>query len=129
LPQAGFDGLVAVVDDDLSVRRALERLFASVGVRCNAHESGIGFLESPALHEADCLLLDLHLPGMSGAEVLAEVQVAASKLPVILMTGRYEVDFAEKALSAGASAFLRKPFGEEELFAALREATGRSVDS
>ncbi len=128
MPQAGFDGLVAVVDDDLSVRRALERLFASVHIRCAAHESGLGFLESPALHDADCLLLDLHLPGMSGTEVLAEVRVAASKLPVILMTGRYEVDFADKALSAGASAFLRKPFGEEELFDAIKAATGQSLD-
>lgn len=121
-----FDGLVAVVDDDESVRRALERLMASVGVRCDTHGSGLHFLESPALHDVDCLILDLHLEGMSGPEVLAEVRVAASKLPVILMTGRYEVDFADKALAAGASAFLRKPFGEEELFEAVRAATGLS---
>jgi len=109
------------------VRRALERLLTSVGVRCDTHESGLEFLQSPALHDFDCLILDLHLPGMSGTEVLAEVRVAASKLPVILMTGRYEVDFAEKALSAGACGFLRKPFGEHELFDALKVATGQSV--
>jgi FixJ family two-component response regulator len=121
-----FEGFVAVVDDDESVRKALERLLASVGVRCDTHGTGLAFLESPALHDVDCLVLDLHLQGMSGTEVLAEVRVAASKLPVILMTGRYEVEFAEKALAAGASAFLRKPFGEEELFEAIKTATGMS---
>lgn len=122
-----FDGLVAIVDDDLSVRRALARLLTSVGVRNEVHGSGLEFLDSPALHDADCLLLDLHLAGMSGAEVLEGVRVTASKLPVILMTGRYGVDFAEKALGAGVSALLRKPFSEEELFDALAEATGKSV--
>jgi FixJ family two-component response regulator len=124
---SAFAGLVAVVDDDLSVRKALRRLLLSVGVQSVVHESGREFLASPALHEVDCLLLDVHMPGMSGLEVLAEVRVAATKLPVILMTGRYEVDFAERALDAGASAFLRKPFGETDLFAALLQATGRGV--
>jgi len=122
-----FVGVVAIVDDDRSVRRALRRLLLAVGVESVVHDSGTEFLASPMLHDVECLLLDVHMPGMSGMDVLAEVQVAATKLPVILMTGRYEVDFAERALSAGASAFLRKPFEENDLFAALAEATGRTV--
>jgi len=122
-----FEGLIAIVDDDVSVRQALERLLKSVGIVSESHGSGMDFLESPALHDADCLLLDLHLPGMSGTEVLGEIRVAASKIPVVLMTGRHEVDFGKKAMAAGASAFLRKPFGEEALFDALATATGKRV--
>ncbi len=122
-----FDGLVAIVDDDHSVGRALQRLLRSVGVRSVTHDSGPEFLASPKLHEVDCLLLDIHMPGMSGMEVLSAVRVAATKLPVVLMTGRYEADFEEMALAAGASAFLRKPFRAAELFAALGEATGRTI--
>lgn len=122
-----FDGAVAIVDDDPSVRRALARLFRSVGVEAVAHESGMEFLESRALHDVDCLVLDVHMPGMTGLEVLQEVRVAASKLPVVLMSGRYEADFEEQALAAGASAFLRKPFPDKDLFAAIAEATGELV--
>lgn len=122
-----FDGFVAVVDDDPSVRRALTRLLRSVGVAAAAHPSGLDFLESRALHDVDCLVLDVHMPGMTGLEVLEEVRVAASKLPVVLMTGRYESEFEERALSAGASALLRKPFSDAVLFAAITEATGESI--
>lgn len=126
-PEAPFQGLVAIVDDDRSAQRALKRLLSSVGVRCETHSSGLDFLESRALHDADCLILDLHLPGMTGSEVMQEVRVASSKLPVVLMTGRFEVDFAERAFAAGASAFLVKPFGEEELLEAIATAVGRGV--
>ena len=122
-----FDGPVAIVDDDLSVRRALTRLLRSIGVEARAYASGPDFLRSAALHDVDCLVLDVHMRTMSGIEVLDEVRVAASKLPVVLMTGRYEADFAHRALEAGASAFLRKPFSDEELFSAIGEATGERL--
>jgi FixJ family two-component response regulator len=122
-----FDGFVAVVDDDPSVRRALTRLLRSVGVPAAAHASGLDFLESRALHDVDCLVLDVHMPGMTGLEVLEEVRVAASKLPVVLMTGRYEAEFEERALAAGASALLRKPFSDAVFFAAITDATGESI--
>ena len=120
-----FAGIVAVVDDDESVRRALRRLLISHGVKVRVHGTGRDFLHSAVMHEVDCLILDVHMPGLSGMEVLDEVRTAASKLPVVLMTGRYDADFAERSLAAGASAFLRKPFGDAELFAAIRTATHR----
>jgi len=123
-----FDGFVAVVDDDPSVRRALTRLLGSVGVPCLTHDSGSEFLTSRKLHDFDCLILDVHMPRMSGIEVLKEIRVVASKLPVVLMTARHDVDFGEKALAAGASAFLRKPFTEEELFVAISKATGMVLE-
>lgn len=121
------DGVIAIVDDDVSVRRALDRLLRSVGLRTLVRDSGREFLESAQLHDVSCLVLDVHMPGMSGPEVLDEVRVAASKLPVVLMTGRYEVDFAQRAIGVGATAFLRKPFTDEELFQALERATGQTL--
>ena len=115
-------GRVAVVDDDASVRRALRRLLGTVGFQTILHDCGTDFLSSPAVHEVDCVLLDVHMPGMSGIEVLEEIRVAASKVPVVLMSARYEADFADKALNAGASSVLRKPFVEEELLAAMADA-------
>lgn len=116
-------GPIAIVDDDASVRRALARLLQAHGYATITHDSGREFLDSPRLHEVECLLLDMHMPGMSGMDVLEEVRVAATKLPVILMTGRYEVDFAQRSLDAGASAFLRKPFDEAGLLEAIEIAT------
>ncbi len=124
---ARFRGRVAIVDDDPSVRRALERLLRVMGIGAVAHHSGSAFLSSTGLHEVECLLLDVHMPGLSGMDVLDEIAVAVTKLPVVLMTGRYEVDFADRALSAGASGFLRKPFSEDELIEALEAATGQAI--
>ena len=115
---------IAIVDDDGSVRRALTRLLRAHGFATVTHDSGREFLRSSLLHQVDCLLLDVHMPGMSGMQVLEEVRVAATKLPVVLMTGRYEPDLAQRSLDAGASAFLRKPFDEAELVQAIRVATG-----
>ena len=116
-------GPIAIVDDDASVRKALARLLRAHGFDTVTHDSGREFLDSSTLHDVECLLLDVHMPRMSGIEVLEEVRVAATKLPVVLMTGRYEVDFAQRSLDAGASAFLRKPFDEAGLLEAINTAT------
>lgn len=98
-----------------------------MGIDYVTHASGRDFLDSRQLHEVECLVLDVHMPGLSGMEVLAEVRVAATKLAVILMTGRYDQGFADDAIAAGASVVLRKPFDETAFFAAIEEATGRPV--
>lgn len=115
---------LAIVDDDGSVRRALKRLLTASGFEIVTHDSGPEFLESRMLHEVECILLDVHMPRMSGIDVLAAVRDAATKVPVVLMSGRYESDFAERALEAGASAVLRKPFSEEDLLTGIALATG-----
>jgi two-component system response regulator FixJ len=117
-----LDGPIAIVDDDASVRTALRRLLLVHGISSVTHPSGPAFLDSKTLHDVECLILDIHMPGMSGLDVLEEVRVAATKLPVILMTGRYDADFARRSLDAGASAFLGKPFEEDELLRAIEVA-------
>ena len=123
MTDAALGGPIAIVDDDASVRRALARHLEAHGLEATTHASGSEFLASPELHDAECLLLDVHMPGLSGLEVLEAVREAATKLPVILMTGRYEVDFAQRSLDAGASAHLRKPFEEDALLEAIAVAT------
>ncbi len=113
------DRVVDIVDDDESVRRALWRLLNSVGVRSRTHGSARSYLEAADLNTADCLLLDLHLPEMSGIELLEHLREVAPTLHVICMTGRDEPEVEQRLASAGIRGCLRKPFDQAELFAAL----------
>lgn len=113
------DQLVNIVDDDASVRRALRRLLDSVGLRSEGYHSAQAYLDSVDLELADCLLLDMHLPGMSGIELLEHLTGVAPGLPVVCMTGRHEADLDKRALHAGGCPCLRKPFDQAELFDAL----------
>jgi len=113
------DRVVDIVDDDESVRRALWRLLNSVGVRSRTYGSARSYLDSADLESADCLLLDLHLPGMSGIELLEHLSEAAPNLLVICMTGRDEPEAEQRLAAVGITGCLRKPFDQAELFAAL----------
>ena len=110
---------VDIVDDDESVRRALWRLLNSVGVRSRTYSSARNYLDSADLEHADCLLLDLHLPEMSGIELLEHLREVVPTLQVICMTGRDEPEVEQRLAAAGISECLRKPFDQSELFAAL----------
>jgi FixJ family two-component response regulator len=115
--------MIAIIDDDASVCRALKRLIRSVGMDAEAFGSGEAFLESAAARpseKADCLILDLQMPGMSGLEL--QSRLAESRLPIIFITAHDELSARDKALEAGAVAFLRKPFDDEILIANIREA-------
>ena len=119
-PHVGVsDRVVDIVDDDESVRRALWRLLNSVGVQSRTYGSARSYLESADLKSADCLLLDLHLPEMSGIELLEHLSEVAPTLQVICMTGRDEPEVEQRLAAAGISGCLRKPFDQAELFAAL----------
>ena len=119
--------LVDVVDDDASVRKALTRLLASVGIRVTSHDSARRYLESVDIQRADCLVLDLHLPGMSGIELLEHLREIAPALPVVCMTGGHAPDLAERLVAAGEPQCLRKPFDESELFDAIAAVTGAAI--
>ncbi len=124
---AGFsDRVVDIVDDDESVRRALWRLLNSVGVQSRSFHSARSYLDSTDLESAYCLLLDLHLPDMSGIELLEYLREASPTLRVICMTGRDDPELERRLAAAGIRGCLRKPFDQSELFAALSLVTTES---
>jgi FixJ family two-component response regulator len=116
---------VAVVDDEEPVRRALERLFRSAGLEAETFASGEAMLEDLSRREPDCVVLDLHMPGMSGFEVQRLLAERARRIPVVVLTGQDSRESFERATSAGASAYLRKPVDGQMLLAAVLASCGR----
>ena len=114
--------LVAIVDDEEPVRKALRRLFLAVGIDVETFASGDELLESVKMHRPDCAVVDLHLPGLTGLEVLQRLIRAGIRLPTIIITGHDQAGTAERAMAAGASAYLRKPLDEERLLDAIESA-------
>jgi RNA polymerase sigma factor (sigma-70 family) len=113
---------VFVVDDDQAMRNSLKWLISSVGMRVECFGSADEFLASHHGGGAGCLLLDVRMPGMSGLElqeILAERNIT---LPVIIITGHGDVAMAVRAMKAGAIDFIEKPFNDELLLDAIRNA-------
>ena len=115
---------VAVVDDDASVRRALSRLLRSAGFEVSTFGSAREYLDARHLHEANCLVLDVHLGGMSGFELEERLRETGSMVPVIFITAHDDETTRERARRAGASAYLPKPFDATALLDAVRSALG-----
>ena len=114
--------LVAIVDDDLDVRRALRRLIGSAGFAVETFASGGEFLNSLDNHEPDCVVLDLHMPELSGFEVQSQVAQTHSRVPVVILTGHDTAEARARSLAGGATAYLCKPVDDETLLAAINAA-------
>jgi FixJ family two-component response regulator len=114
--------LISIVDDDDALRSSLENLIRSFGWRAQGFSSAEAFLRSNQVHETDCLILDVRMPGMSGLELQRQMAVANSHLPIIFITSHQDDDRRTQALEAGAVAFLYKPFYEGELLNAIDTA-------
>ena len=117
--------LIAIVDDDESVCRAIRRLVRSVAMDGETFSSGQDFLDlldAMPSFQPDCLILDVQMPRMNGLEVQEQLAKSGKTVPVIFITAHDEVGVREKALAAGAMAFIRKPFNDELLIKTMREA-------
>ncbi|MFM0228862.1 response regulator transcription factor [Paraburkholderia sediminicola] len=118
-----LDQIVAVVDDDESVRRAIKRLLRSVGIEAETFPSGEAFLDrlssAPSCRPA-CVIVDFEMPGISGLELLR--RLAPAGVPVILMTGNDAPVVCEEALAIGAAGCLRKPINGDALMRGVEEA-------
>jgi FixJ family two-component response regulator len=124
---------VFVVDDDASMRRALDSLFRSVGLDVYLYASAQEFMRATRADVPGCLVLDVRLPGMSGLTFQQELGKAGIALPVIFITGHGDVPMTVRAMKAGAADFLTKPFEEQALLdavdAAIERDRARRLDS
>ncbi|HEX3561086.1 MAG TPA: response regulator [Pyrinomonadaceae bacterium] len=116
------DGVIAIVDDDESVRQALRRLINSVGFKVETFASAEEFLSSARAPGPDCLILDVRLPGMSGLELQSRLVAANYQLPIIFISAYDDGQTRLRALAAGAIELLPKPFSAEALFEAINSA-------
>jgi FixJ family two-component response regulator len=112
---------VYIVDDDRPLREALSSLVRSLGFRTEAFSSAEEFLECSRREEA-CLVLDVRLPGLSGLDLQRELAEAGSQIPIIFMTGHGDIPMTVQAMKAGAIEFLPKPFRDQDLLDAIRQA-------
>ena len=119
--------IVCVVDDDPSVLRALRRLLRSFGLDPAAFASAGELLSDPRRRRAACFLLDVQMPAMNGFELAARLAAEKAAAPVIFITAHPE-ETDDRALAAGGSALLRKPFEDCDLVAALGRAIGTDFD-
>jgi FixJ family two-component response regulator len=116
--------LVAVVEDDQPVCRALCRLLRALHYEPAAFDSAEAFLDDLSVRRPCCAIVDLHLPGRKGIEILDHPDVREGRVPVIIMTGFDQAGMQERCLGAGAAAYLTKPIAAATLSAALRRITG-----
>lgn len=117
--------IVHIVDDDESLRRAVETLCRSVGLQTRAHASAREFLDAKQGELAGCLVLDVRLPGISGLDFQSQLAELGIHLPVVLITGHGDIQMSVRAMKAGAVDFLSKPFRDQDLLDAVTAAIER----
>ena len=115
---------IAVVDDEEPVRRALLRLLRSAGLEGRAFASGADFLDALACGWPYCVVLDLHMPGMTGFEVLAHLAQVAPEIGVIVATGQHSAELQARVQRHRPLAYLQKPLDDHLLLAAILNARG-----
>jgi FixJ family two-component response regulator len=130
----GETAIIHIVDDDESLRSALESLFRSVGLSARGHGSVAAFLDAPRDDAPGCLVLDVRLPGISGLDFQDRLDELGIGLPVVLMSGHGDIPMSVRAMKAGAIDFLVKPFRDQDMLDAVataieRDRARRSVQS
>jgi RNA polymerase sigma factor (sigma-70 family) len=120
---------VFVVDDDPSVRKALERLITTMGFRAQTFESAQSFLNLTPGRGPGCLILDIRMPAMSGLELQNELASRGWEIPIIFLTGHGTVPMTARAMKAGAFDFLEKPIDDQKLLEAIHQALEKEKNS
>ncbi|MDB6159075.1 MAG: nodW [Gammaproteobacteria bacterium] len=119
------NAVVYVVDDDVSVREALASLIGSVSLNVECFASPQEFLRRHSRDGPSCLVLDVRMPGLSGLDLQRELTRTAQPIPIIFISGHGDIPMAVGAMKAGAIEFLAKPFRDEDLLDAIRQALER----
>jgi FixJ family two-component response regulator len=120
--------LIAIVDDDESVREAIKDLMRSMGLAVEAFACGEDFLRSPHLSRTACLVADVNMPGMSGLDLHRQLSARNKSIPTILITAYPNDGVRARALSGGVICYLAKPFGEDDLINCIRSALADAGD-
>ena len=118
---------IAVVDDEEPIRKALKRLLRAAGLEAEGYASGQAFLDGAAARRPDCVLLDLHMPNMSGEQVLTRIRRMTGRPPVVVITAHDTPETREQCLAAGAAAYLRKPLDDRLLLNAISAALSKAT--
>ena len=119
------EAVIAIVDDDPSVRRGLQRLIRSAGWKAETFASAQEFLARSRVESPNCVLLDLQLPGLSGLDIQKRMAEVGLEIPIVFLTGHGNIPASVQAMKAGAVQFLTKPADEQELLQAIEEAVKR----
>ena len=119
------DAIVFVVDDDQSIREAIKSLISLVGVRVETFGTAQEFLRAERPDLPGCVVLDVELPGLSGLDLQRELAAHGIKLPIIFITGYGDIPMSVRAMKAGATEFLTKPFRDQDLLDAIQQALER----
>lgn len=125
-PMPPASPIVLVVDDDVSVRESLELLIQNEGWQAETFASAQEFLDHPRDARPSCLILDVYLPDLNGLELQQRVAAERAVMPIIFITGHGDIPMTVRAMKAGAVEFLTKPFSDEVLLNAIRQALERS---
>ena len=120
--QVSETALISIVDDDESMREAIQSLLRSVGFRAKTFASGEQFLQSDQIENTACLILDVRMPGMSGLDLQRRLMATQCRIPIVFVTAHGEEEARSRALQEGAVDFLLKPFSEEALLNAIQAA-------
>jgi FixJ family two-component response regulator len=120
--------LIAIVDDDQSMREATKGLIRSLGFDAEAFSSADDFLNFPNLRRTDCLVTDIHMPGMSGLDLHRRLVALGESIPTVLITAYPNENVRARALDPDIVGYLEKPFGEQDLLDCIRSALARGSD-
>lgn len=121
--------LICVVDDDDAVRESISMLLATLAMDVRAYRDCMAFLGDPSARSADCLILDVRLPGVNGLEFQSVFTEQIGDIPIIFISGHGDIPMAVRAMRQGALDFLQKPFGEQALIDRVNQAVSISLET